>query len=182
MTGFRWAQTIALVAGAAAIAAAVSANAAPTPDIGRAAVVRALTDCRPIADDAGRLACYDKAVAALDQAESQGKVVVIDQEQAKAVRRQAFGFNLPTLNIFNRGGKGEEGFDHLDLDIARAYHGGNGKWVFVATNEAVWRQTDSEELALDPHAGSRLLVKNGALGSFFCKLDGQPQIRCERVK
>jgi hypothetical protein len=181
MSGFRWALAVLLAAGAA-FAGAAPASAKSTPDLGRAAVMQALTDCRKISDDAARLACYDKAVGALDQAESQGKVVVIDQEQAKAVRRQAFGFNLPTLNIFNKVGKNDEGFDHLDLVIARAYRGGDGKWVFAATDDAVWRQTDSEELANDPHAGSKLLVKNGALGSFFCKVDGQPQLRCERVK
>ena len=148
---------------------------------GRAAMVQALSDCRKITDDAGRLACYDKAAGAIDQAESKGQLVVIDQEQAKAVRRQAFGFNLPTLHLFDKAAKGEDGFDHLELDIASVHHGVDGKWVFVASTGAVWRQTDSEEFANDPHAGSKLLVKNGALGSFFCKVDGQSQVRCERV-
>ncbi len=151
-------------------------------DLGRAAVMQGLSDCRKITEDASRLACYDKAAGALDQAESQGQVVVIDREQAKAVRRQAFGFNLPSLNIFSRGAaKSDEGFDHLNLDIASVHHSSQGKWVFVATDGAVWRQTDSEEIADEPHPGSKLLVHNGALGSFFCKVDGQPQVRCERV-
>jgi hypothetical protein len=167
----------------AAICAATSFAAPPAKmDVGRAAVVQSLSDCRKITEDAARLACYDKAAGALDQAESQGQVVVIDREQARAVRRQAFGFNLPSLNIFGRGAvKSEEGFDHLNLDIASVHHSSEGKWVFVATNGAVWRQTDSEEFAEDPHPGSKLFVHNGALGSFFCKVDGQPQVRCERV-
>jgi hypothetical protein len=165
------------------VVAASSAALAKQPNLepGRAAVLQALSDCRKIAEDAGRLACYDKTAGALDQAEAKGDVVVIDQNQAKAVRRQAFGFNLPTLHIFDRTAKGGEGVDHLNLDIASVHHSVEGKWVFVATDGAVWRQTDSEELALDPHAGSKLLVKNGALGSYFCKVDGQPQVRCERV-
>ena len=170
----------------AALAALCTGYALAAPaskvDLGRAAVVQSLSDCRKITEDASRLACYDKAAGALDQAESQGQVVVIDREQARAVRRQAFGFNLPSLNMFNRGAtKTDEGLDHLNLDIASVRHSSEGKWVFVATNGAVWRQTDSEDLAEDPHQGSKLFIHGGALGSFFCKVDGQPQVRCERV-
>ena len=188
MTGFvlgsGFAQRSAVAAGALLmVATASSAFAAKKSDLepGRAAVVQALSDCRKITEDTARLACYDKAAGVLDQAEAKGDVVVIDQEQAKAVRRQAFGFSLPTLHIFDHISKGGEGVDHLTLDIASVHHNSEGGWVFVATDGAVWRQTDREDLALDPHAGSKLLVKNGALGSFFCKVDGQPQIRCERV-
>jgi hypothetical protein len=171
--------------GAALVVGGAGAALAAQPskiDPGRAAVVQSLSDCRKITEDASRLACYDKAASALDQAESQGQVVVIDREQARAVRRQAFGFNLPSLNLFSRGAvKTEEGLDHLNLNIASVHHSSEGKWVFVATDGAVWRQTDSEELAEDPHSGSKLFVHGGALGSFFCKVDGQPQVRCERV-
>ena len=180
----RAAKTTALFGAAfAALCAATAFAAQPAKlDVGRAAVVQSLSDCRKISEDAARLACYDKAAGALDQAESQGQVVVIDREQAKAVRRQAFGFNLPSLNLFSRGAvKTDEGFDHLNLDLASAHHSSEGKWVFVATDGAVWRQTDNEEIAEDPHQGSKLFVHNGALGSFFCKVDGQPQVRCERV-
>ena len=151
------------------------------PHADRAAVLQALTDCRKITEDTARLACYDKAAGAFDQAESQGQVVVIDKEQVKAVRRQAFGFNLPTLRIFDRTTKNEEGMDRVDLEVANANHDPEGHWVFTATNGAVWRQTDSQMIPNDPHAGSKLLVKSGVLGAFFCKVDGQLQVRCQRV-
>ncbi len=144
-------------------------------------MVQALSDCRKITEDGARLSCYDKAAGALDQAESKGQVVVIDQEQVKAVRRQAFGFNLPSLHIFDRSAKPDQVLDHLDLELDSAHHSPEGKWVFVATDGAVWRQTDNEDLAVDPHKGSKLSVRNGVLGSFFCKIDGQPQMRCQRV-
>ena len=58
---------------------------------GRAAVVQSLTDCRKIPAADARLACYDKAADAFDQAQAQGQVVVVDREQVRTVRRQAFG-------------------------------------------------------------------------------------------
>ena len=181
MTGSMRTSTITGLALAALCVSAAHA-AAPKVDPGRAAVVQALSDCRKVTDDAARLACYDKAAGALDQAESQGQVVVVDREQVKEVRRQAFGFNLPSLNLFNRGpAKTEEPFDHVELELTGAHHNAEGRWVFVATSGAVWRQTESDELFNDPHQGSKLLVKKGVLGGFFCKVDGQPQVRCERV-
>ena len=159
-----------------------SAPAAPSAGSERAAVVRALSDCRKITDDASRLACYDKAAGALDQAESQGQVVVIDAAQANTVRRQAFGFKLPSLSIFTRSQPPTgEGVDHLSMTLDDAHRGGDGRYTFVASDGAVWRQTDDGEFAIDPQKGSALLVKRGALGSFFCKVDKQPQVRCARV-
>jgi hypothetical protein len=171
-----------VVAGAVMLLPATPSLArAVAPDPPRAAVVQALTDCRKLTDDTARLACYDKAAIAFDQAETQGQVVVIDREQVKAVRRQAFGFNLPTLHIFDRTTKTEEGLDHVELDIDHAYRNAQGRWVLASTNGAVWRQTDDFDIGQEPHKGSKLSIKNGLLGSFFCKIDSTPQMRCERV-
>ena len=182
MTSFFRAGTVAV---GALLAVSVSAAEAAKPanmDAGRASLMQALSDCRKVADDTARLACFDKSAGALDQAESQGQVVVIDQQQAREVRRQAFGFKLPSINLFSRGAaRSEEGVDHIDLQIESAHQNSEGKWVFVAANGAVWRQTDHEDFAVDPHKGAKLRVKNGLLGSFFCTVDNQPQVRCERV-
>jgi hypothetical protein len=156
--------------------------AAAPPAVGRADVVRALSDCRKITEDSARLACFDKAAGALDQAESQGQVVVIDQAQVATVRRQAFGFSMPSLNIFAKSApKSGEGVDHLHLVVAHARRDGDGHWVFTSDDGAVWRQTDESEFAVDPAKGSKLFVESGALGSYFCKIDSQPRVRCARV-
>ncbi len=156
--------------------------AAPPPPPERAAVVQAITDCRKITDDAARLACYDKAAGALDVAETKGQVVVIDQEQVKTVRRQAFGLALPSLNfVFKSAPKSGEGVDQLTLVIGSAHKDGAGKWVFVSTEGPVWRQTDDFDFADDPAAGAKLLIKGGLMGSFFCKVGAAPQVRCQRV-
>ncbi len=173
-----WASAL---AGAALLAVGgAMAEAKPAIEPGRSAVVQALSDCRKIAEDAQRLACYDTAAGAFDQAESKGQVVVIDQEQVKAVRRQAFGFSLPSLHVFDRVTHSDDRFDHVTLDVDSVHRDPESHWVFVTADGAVWRQTDSYELGDPPHKGSKLLVKSGVLGSFFCKVDGQAQLRCKR--
>lgn len=156
--------------------------AAPAPPQTRAAVVQAISDCRKITDDASRLACYDQTAGALDQAETKGQVVVIDQDQVKTVRRQAFGLAMPSLSlVFRASPKTGDGVDQLTLVLASAHKDRAEKWVFVSSEGPVWRQTDDFDFPDDPAKGAKLLVKGGILGSFFCKIDAMPQVRCQRV-
>jgi hypothetical protein len=165
----------------AASALALTAVAAPKPDkpeAQRAAVLQSLADCRAIAQDTARLACFDKAVAALDQAESKGQVVVIDREQVKTVRRQAFGLTLPAFTLFDRGPK-EDQVDRITIELAQAYRSA-GKWIFVSTDNVMWAQVDDEPINDEPHPGSKVAIRKAMLGSFFCNVDGQRAVRCER--
>jgi hypothetical protein len=154
-------------------------RAAPLVDAGHAAVVQAISDCRKLTDNDARLACFDTAASALDQAQAQGQVVVVDREQVKTVRRQSFGFNIPSLSIFTHGPK-EEAIDKVTVDLTGGNTGPDGKWRFITVDDAVWRQTDTEQLSDPPHSGSKLAIRHGALGSFFCKLDNQSAVRCAR--
>ncbi len=173
----RWITTF--VAAAAVIAAAGRGVAtAAAPPVG-APATRAVIECRKITDDAQRLACYDKAVAAMSEAEKTGDLLTIDRAQRQAVRRQAFGLSLPSLTLFDKGEKPEEA-DRITAKIASARQDPYKRWVLKLEDGAVWRQTDDNELTRDPHAGSTAEIRKGALGSFFMKIDGQPAIRVNR--
>src|SRR5713101_2264957 len=47
----------------------------------RAPVVQTVLDCRKLEDGVQRLACYDKAVDTMAQAEAKGDLVTVDREQ-----------------------------------------------------------------------------------------------------
>lgn len=165
-----------------------SAQAAPRKaEAGRAAALEALSACRKEADGAQRLACYDRAAAVLDEAEAKGQVVVLDREQVRSVRRQAFGFELPAFSLFRgRGGSAaEESVDRVTYTLAGGGGGGlgGGKAIFVTTEEGVtWIQTDDEPIERPAHSGSQLAVRRAALGSYFCNLDSQRAVRCQRKR
>jgi hypothetical protein len=161
----------------AAAGSALASDAAPAPS--RAEVLKGLTTCRGIGDPTARLDCYDKAAATLDQAEASGDVVVVDRAQARAARRQAFGFNLSTLSIFDRAATKDE-INNLVTTAAEAYRGSDGRWVVVLADGARWRQIDDAELSTSPHQGSAIRVRHAALGSFVMNIDGQPFIRVHR--
>jgi hypothetical protein len=170
-------------AGALAIAlvsmAAVQAASAPTPSSAPAPAVQAVLSCRTITEDAARLACFDKAVSAMGEAQSKGDLVTLDREQRRAVRRQAFGLALPAFTLFDRGEKPEEA-DRLTATVASAHQDAYGKWILKLDDGAVWVQTDDNEMGSPPHKGSSVVISRGTLGSFFLKVDGHQAIRAKR--
>ncbi|MFI4933781.1 MAG: hypothetical protein ACHP7N_04115 [Caulobacterales bacterium] len=167
--------------GALALAALLAAPGAlaDQPAAIHAPVVQAVADCRKIDDSAQRLACYDKTVAAMVDAESKGDLVSIDREQRRAARRQAFGFTLPSLSFLERGEKPEE-LNRVSETVATAFQGAEGRWVLHMQDGAVWRQTDDAELSRSPHAGSQVVIMKGLLGSYMMDIDGQPGVKAHR--
>ena len=175
------ARTKLAAAAVTALGLASAAMAAEPKVEGRAAQFQGLLDCKSKTDDAERLACYDAAVGAFAGAEQKGDIVVVDREQAKAVRRQAFGFTLPSLAMFERGEKPEE-LNEVSLGVERAYRSGEGKWTFELEGGAVWTQNDSETLFREPKKGSKVEIRKASMGGYFMNVDGQRAIRARREK
>lgn len=157
------------------LASPALADGAPTK------AFQAVMDCRPLTDEAARLACYDMATAGLGEAEKKGDILVIDREQAATARRQAFGFDLSSLNMLDKVVPKED-LSAITTTLSNAYLDANGKWVMVLTDGGVWRQTDSNSLARAPHAGSTVKIRKAALGSFFINVDGQLAMRAQRSR
>ncbi len=181
MTRLRHVKTGLLTAAALALAAAGGAQA-QSGDGGRAAALQALVDCRAMADDTARLACYDAAAAGLQEAEAKGEVIVLDRAQAEQARREAFGFSIPSFDLFNRGERPER-LDHAAFTVASADQAGfDGPWTIELDSGAVWRQIDHERLSRRPKPGMTVEVRSAAMGSYFMNVDGQRAIRVTRVR
>lgn len=146
----------------------------PTPK-----TVQSTLDCRRQTDREARLACYDAAVEALDRALDQGQVVAVDKVQAQAVRRQAFGFTLPSLTLFERGETPEQ-VAEVELAVESARRLPGGKWLLRLEGGQVWRQIDTGEFSRDPKPGSRAVIKRAALGSYMMMIGGRSPVRVHR--
>lgn len=173
-----WRSAAAVAATSVVLGAGAVAAAAPAPP-STPPTVQAVLDCRALADDAARLACYDRAVGAMAKAEQTGDLVSIDREQRRAARRQAFGFQLPTLSFLERGEKAGE-LDKLDETLASSWQIAGDKWMFRMQDGAVWRQIDDEILSRKPHPGSKIEIRRAMLGSYMLSVDGQPGLRVHR--
>src|SRR5215218_4065838 len=138
------------LAGLAAAGVASLAAAAEPPDT----ALKGLAACGGVSDVAAKAACYDAATAALTRAVKAGEVIIVQKKEAQAAQRNAFGFNLPSLSIFDRigGDKGEAAkpLESVAGDVKRAYQDGMGKWVIELSDGAVWRQIDNAVLAPAP--------------------------------
>ncbi|WP_411287802.1 hypothetical protein [Phenylobacterium sp.] len=164
----------------AALVCAPVSSAQPKP-AERAAALQKLTDCRRLSDGAARLACYDEAAAGIDQAEAKGDIVVVDREQARKVRRQGFGFNLPSMAIFERGEK-QEDVENAAGKIAAFRVDGAGKWILRLDDGATWAQVDANELHRTPKIGMPVRIRRAAMGSYLLSIDGQRAFRANRTE
>ena len=108
--------------------------------------------------------------------------LVVDREQAKAARKQAFGLSLPTLDMFNKAEATPEEANRIEDTVERAYRGGDGKWVFELTGGAVWQYYDAADLGRQPKQGGKVEVRKGAVGGYFLSLDGQSGARAKRLR
>jgi len=53
--------------------------------------------CATIETDAERLSCYDSAVGRLKAAEDAGEVATVTREEVEQVKKDSFGFSIPSL-------------------------------------------------------------------------------------
>lgn len=154
----------------------------PSPD--RSALLTTLSECRAVADDGARLACFDRAADALDTAERQGEVVVVEREQIREARRQLFGFNAPALpSIFGRGG--DQAADAPDVDavettLLSAGQDREGKWTFRLADDSEWRQIDSAPVRFHNRAGTEIRVRRASLGSYLLTAGKSRAVRVKR--
>ena len=144
----------------------------------RAQAFDAVMACHSIVDIAQRAQCYDAATSRMADAEAKGEIIIIDRAQANAAHQEAFGLTLPTLSFLTKALKPEE-VDRINGVVRAANADVNGRWTMSLESGAVWRQI-SGDLMRAPHAGSKVSIRKGSIGSFLMNVDGQPSIKVHR--
>jgi hypothetical protein len=165
------------------IAAAISLAALPAlaEDVSTSDVYA----CKEIAADADRLACYDAAVGRLKAAEEAGEVKTFTRREVEEVKRDSFGFSIPSLPKLAFGGKDESGNAKSDelKEVTfpiQSIGGRRGALVITLENGQVWEQTDDK--GVSPRGQKEARIYQAALGSYKMKLDGGLAFRAKRVK
>jgi len=160
--------------------AAAAEDEKPSP------IVQKVLDCRSIAGDAARLACYDSSVREMGQATASGDLTVVDRDQVRKAQRGLFGFSLPSL-AFLHGGRGhhdeqDDDVQEITAKVRSAQRNGDGGWVVSLDDGSRWEQTNAQTLGRWPHAGSTVTIKRAALGSFKMTIDKNPPVKARRLQ
>jgi hypothetical protein len=159
--------------------------------------------CAEKTDAAQRLACFDAAVAAVKAAEARSDIVAIDRPRAAAVRREAFGFRIPSLARFGLGGGSaaaststagtpnppptrasarEEDIDEQTFAVARVGSSGGRPAIFLE-NGNVWHIIESGEFNAPSRTPFNVRIRAGALNSYILQVEGRNKgYRVRRVE
>ena len=75
----------------------------------------------------------------------------------------------------------EDAIKQIESTVASAGRNGDGGWTISLADKTVWTQTDDAMLGLSPKTGEKVVVKRGALGSYYLSVNGQPGIKVKRI-
>lgn len=156
--------------------------AADAPPLARLYTV--LQACRGVTDSAARLACYDKAVAALDAAEKSQEVVIVDRQEVQKARKGLFGFNLPRIGFLaGRDGNADDQADEQQLDdtVTKVQSLPYGKWRVTVASGGVWETLETDSRFTDPRPGAAVHLSKGMIGSYFLQIGKGRAVKARRV-
>jgi len=135
--------------------------------------------CRALAAATARLACFDAATKALEDATDTRQIVMLDQEDVRKTKKSLFGFSLPKIPFFGQSDAEQDAeFKQVEGDLAGVQSIGAGKYQFTVKDAGVWQTTEATPLLLKD--GKAFIIKCGALGSFMLIMNGRG-IRVKRV-
>lgn len=147
-------------------------------------LVAAIQDCQKIGDNAQRLACYDRNVAALATAQARGDVSIVDRNQIQQVRRSLFGFSGVHIPFFGNSRDRDARDEPRELkSTLTSYRDiGNGFFRFSITEpQSTWESTEGSSFS-DGRAGDKVTIQSGALGSYFVQIGNQRWVRARRIR
>lgn len=153
------------------IGAAASAQPRQPSEVG------GLTTCRTIKASADRLACYDEAVAQLQQSISTRKIVILDRDEVRRTRRSLFGLTVSDIPFLGRDGDGDI---EINTTIAAARPLQEGKWQLRLAEGGVWNMLETRGYAAPPRAGQSVRIRKAAMGSYLMNIANQRAIRVRR--
>ncbi|NNC36267.1 MAG: hypothetical protein EX271_07600 [Acidimicrobiales bacterium] len=142
-----------------------------------------LYDCSEITDDGARLACFDKVASSLKIAEEKKEIVAIDAQSAKKLKKEAFGFNLPSLpklGLPSFGGDKDKP-EALVAAVKDVRKGGAG-YIFILENGQIWQQSNGSFNYM-PKGDLTATIKPASMGSFKISVNnGKTTVRGMRVR
>lgn len=149
----------------------------------RPALIKGLYDCQSIANNQERLACFEEAVRAIQNAEERRELSFADREQVREAKRGLFGLGNIRLGIFSRSDSGgdEDQLNEIEANVASITKGRDGKLLIRLEDGVLWAQTDTEKVRIRELGAKIVRIRRGTLGNYVAQLDGGSTIRVRRI-
>ncbi len=142
--------------------------------------------CAEIESNEERLACYDTAVGRLKAAEEAGEVATVTREEVEQVKKDSFGFSIPSLPklaLPKLGGDDDGEIKEIQQAVVSVRTTPLKKVIVTLENGQVWEQTDTTKIFVSKKRPPQTaVVKAASLGSFKMKLDNGRVFKAKRVK
>ena len=138
--------------------------------------------CGDITDAMQRLACYDTNVAILKKAEQKKEIVAVDVAMAQTIKREAFGFHLPSLSKLGLPKIGQDKkIDALVVKVSSIRKPGR-KYIIKLENGQVWQEVGGR-LNYVPKGNLTATIKPKSMGSYMLSIsNGKTTVKGLRVK
>ncbi|RVT92739.1 hypothetical protein [Sphingomonas crocodyli] len=164
----------------ACVAALLTPAVVAAPEPRRPEMFDKLVACRTITDPTQRLACYDAQVVALDTAEKNDDLVIMDRKQVQETRRSLFGFTLPKFSLGGKKLDEKDDTTEIESTVQSVRRAGNG-WSFTLANDAgTWETPDG--LGTAPKVGDKIRIKKAMMGSYLGSVGFNRGVRFRRVQ
>jgi hypothetical protein len=177
----RYKISLTLFFGIVCCAATVNAQKQAAKD-SRSALFQSALDCKAKTDAAERLACYDAAMAKMEQAEASKDLVIMEKAEISKVKKGLFGFSVPKIGLFGDDDDDkEEVAKRLETTIKSVRSLGYDKWQVTLEDGAVWAQIDTAR-SVTPRPGDPIILKKASMGTYFATIAGRGGIRMKRER
>lgn len=158
----------------------LAAGAAPVQTPAATDPMNGLYACTTKLADSDRLACFDVEVKHLQQSQHAGDIAVVDKTRVEAIRKEAFGFTLPSLPklLLPKFDQAKEaGLTANVISLKSA-----DPPVFQLDNGQTWIITDTASLPYQLKAGATVEISRASLGSFLLQVKGSGAgLRVKRI-
>lgn len=145
---------------------------------GSADELQGLIECRAIAQDIERLACFDREVALVSAKQESGEVRVVRAEDIRETRRGLFGFSTPKTGLF---ASSDEADDKLQSRITGVRQVRSDYWEVTIAEGSVWRASDTPR-RFKPRVGDTVELERAALGSYWLRVNGTLGVKARRIE
>lgn len=142
-------------------------------------VFREVVDCRTIADDAARLACYDRTVAALSDARDRKELFVADKAEVRETKKGLFGLSLPQIKIFGDSAESED-VNEITTTVAAVTTDARGLYIITMADGARWKQVENRSMR-EPRKGDAVRIRRAAMGSYLANIKNESAVRVQRL-